>query len=257
MEYTQHYAHLLTFPFRGEGAFGKFAIACLVVALGYIVPVLPWIVFMGYVATIMLEVTRSEPARMREWTDWGMLFKKGANLFGVALVYSLPANLLYFGGFFVYFVSMFIFILAAENNPNAAAPLMLVFMPFFLFLVMSAAMLLSLVSALVLPLAAANSTARERFSAGFDFRTMWGVFRANPGGFLIVILLGAGMLALMLIVFQIIYMTMILCALLPFLLIIFSAYWVIVLGALMADAYSVGARAAAPSTAVASASLPV
>jgi hypothetical protein len=212
---------------------------------------------MGYVASIMLKVTRSEPARMSEWTDWGILFKKGANLFGVALVYSLPANLVYFGGFFVYFVSMFIFILAAENSPNAAAPLMLVFMPFFFFLVMAVATLLSLVTALMLPMAAANSTARDRFSAGFDFQTMWRVFRANPGGFLIVILLGAGMLALMWIVFQIIYMTMILCALLPFLLIIFSAYWVIVLGALIADAYSVGASADAPSGVVASGSLPL
>jgi hypothetical protein len=38
MLHTQHYVHLLTYPFRGENAVGKFAIACVVVAAGYWFP---------------------------------------------------------------------------------------------------------------------------------------------------------------------------------------------------------------------------
>lgn len=242
MAHTQHYVHLLTFPFKGENAAGKFALACLVVAAGYLIPVIPWIFFLGYVYQIMGEVVIGEDTRMPVWSDWGRLFRDGAKLFGLSFIYALPVNVVFLGSFILYFVSTFAFALAAEASPNSAAPLLFLFSPFILLFAIAVGYLLLLMFALVFPAAAANLVAKDRFRAGFDFGTMWRVVRANPGGFLIAFLLALGVLAFLMFAANIIYMTIILCFLLPFLILILFVYFALVSGALFADAYRAGSE---------------
>jgi hypothetical protein len=242
MAHTQHYVHLLTYPFKGENAAGKFALACLVVAAGYLVPVVPWIFFLGYVYQIMGKVVIGDDAHMPIWSDWGRLFRDGVKLFGLSFIYALPINVIFIGGFFLYFVSMFAFALAAEASPNSAAPLLIGFIPFIFIFAMAIGYLLLLVFALVFPAAAGNLVAKDRFLAGFDFATMWRVVRANPGGFLIAFLLALGVLAFLMFAAQLVYMTIILCFLLPFLILILFVYFALVSGALFADAYRAGSE---------------
>ncbi|HSV86355.1 MAG TPA: DUF4013 domain-containing protein [Levilinea sp.] len=45
--------------------------------------------------------------------------------------------------------------------------------------------LVLLVAGLALPPAAGNLAAKDRFNAGFEFKTMWQVVRSNPGGYLV------------------------------------------------------------------------
>jgi hypothetical protein len=240
MAHTQHYINLLAFPLRGENAAGKFAIACLVVTAGYLIPVLPWIFFLGYVYQIMTEVTSGGTARMPVWIEWGRLFRNGLKLFGLTSIYTLPVNLVFFGGFFAYFLAMFAFALAAENAPNSAASLMFAIIPLIFFLVMAVGYLLLLITGLIVPPAAGNMAAKDRFSAGFDFKSMLRVVRANSGGYLIAFLLVLGLLSLILFVSQIIYMTLIFCFFLPFILLILYTYLVLMSAALFADAYRSG-----------------
>jgi hypothetical protein len=240
MLHTQHYVHLLTYPFRGENAVGKFAIACVVVAAGYLVPVLPWILFLGYIYHVMQTVICGGDAFMPVWTEWGRLFRKGSKLFGVFFVYTLPVNLIFFVGFFAYFVSMFAFALVAENNPNSGAPLLIAFIPFIFLMVMAIGNVLLLATGLILPLAAGNTAARDRFTAGFEWRRMWQVFKANAGGYLVAFLLAIGILAFVFLVTQIMYLTIIFCFLLPFAFVLLSVYAALVIAALFADAYRVG-----------------
>jgi hypothetical protein len=240
MLHTQHYVHMLTYPFRGENAVGKFAIACVVVAAGYLVPVLPWILFMGYIYLVMQTIVHGGDAFMPVWTEWGRLFRNGSKLFGVLFVYTLPVNLVFFGGFFVYFVSMFAFALAAENNSNSGAPLVIAFIPFIFLMVMAIGYVLLLVTGLILPLASGNTAAKDRFTAGFEWVRMWQVFKTNTGGFLVAFLLAIGILAFVILVTQVMYMTIVFCFLLPFAFVLLSVYAALVIAALFADAYRVG-----------------
>jgi hypothetical protein len=179
-------------------------------------------------------------AFMPVWTEWGRLFRKGSKLFGVFFVYTLPVNLVFFGGFFAYFVSMFAFALVAENNPNSGAPLLIAFIPFIFLMVMAIGNVLLLATGLILPLAAGNTAARDRFTAGFEWRRMWQVFKANAGGYLVAFLLAIGILAFVFLVTQIMYLTIVFCFLLPFAFVLLSVYAALVIAALFADAYRVG-----------------
>jgi hypothetical protein len=242
MPQTQHYVHLLTFPFRGENAARKFVLACVVVAASYIVPVLPLILFLGYVFQIMREVGSGGTARMPVWMDFGKLFRDGLKLFGVGFIYTIPINLVFFGGFFLYFVSTIYFIIAVERAPNSAAPLLFGFAPFFLLFMMAIGYLLLLFVGIIFPPAVGNLVEKGRFTAGFEFGRMWHVMRSNSGGYLVAFLLVLGLLSLLMFAAQIIYMTVILCFLLPLVGLILLVYIFLVAGALFADAYRTGAN---------------
>jgi hypothetical protein len=237
---TQHYVHLLSFPFRGENAAGKFVIACLVIAASYLIPVLPWIVFLGYIYQMMRSIIGGEQAALPVWIDWGRLFRDGSKLFGILFLYTLPINLVFAGSFLAYFVSMFAFAMVAEASPNSAAPLFIGFIPFIFLMVMALGYLLLLATGLILPVAAGNLAARDRFNAGFDLKAMRENFRANAGGYLVAFLLMLGALTIFILITQVIYMTIIFCVLLPFVLVLLTVYVSFVSAALFADAYRVG-----------------
>ena len=64
--------------------------------IGMLVSIIPIVNFalLGWVIDIMRNVSRREPLPLPEWGDFGDKFVKGAILFVVGLIYSLPALLL-------------------------------------------------------------------------------------------------------------------------------------------------------------------
>jgi hypothetical protein len=241
MTHTQHYVHLLSFPFRGENAAGKFAIACLVIAAGFIIPVVPFIFYAGYVYQVMRAVVNGEKARMPLWTDWGRLFKDGLKPFGVNFIYTLPLSLIFLGILILYFGSFLGMVITAEASPNSPTPLLFFFSMFFVIFLVTVANVLQFFVALVLPVALGNLAARDRFSGGFQFRAMWRVFRANLGGYLLAFFIVIGLFVAAYYLSILIYMTMVLCFLLPFIFVIVIAYLGLVSAANFAEAYRVGA----------------
>jgi hypothetical protein len=241
MTHTQHYVHLLSFPFRGENAAGKFAIACLVIFTGFIIPVVPIIFYMGYVYQVMRTIVNGGQARMPLWTDLGRLFRDGLKPFGINFIFSLPLVLIFFAALILYIGSFFGMIIAAEAAPDSILPLLFPLSWIFFMVIMVVANVLQFFVALVLPVALGNLAAKDRFSAGFHFKAMWRVFRANAGGYLLAYLIIAGLFVVAYYLSVFLYMTMVFCVLLPFYAVIALAYLGLVSGAHFAEAYRVGA----------------
>jgi hypothetical protein len=85
-----------------------------------------------------------------------------------------------------------------------------------------------------------HTVAKDSFKAGFRIREWWKVFRANLGGFMLVLLLLAGLYAVLMLTFQFFYVTLVLWCLMPIILIIGGSYLSLVMDALFALVYREG-----------------
>ena len=86
--------HLLTFPLKDDEARKYFFIGALVYLAAFIIPIIPLLFATGYMMRIMRQVLKGEQPQMVAWGEWEEMFKDGARLFGVRLVYTLPIFLL-------------------------------------------------------------------------------------------------------------------------------------------------------------------
>jgi hypothetical protein len=82
--------------------------------------------------------------------------------------------------------------------------------------------------------------AEESFGAAFHVSGWWRNFKANLGGYLITYVLLVGILGIMYLGFYLMYMTLVLCWLLPFILSAFAVYAGFVSAALFGQAYRTG-----------------
>lgn len=233
--------HLFFFPVEDSEARKNFLIGGLVILASFFIPIIPYLLVIGYTMRIMRQVIDGEKPRMIAWDDWEGMLKNGLKLFGVRLVYSLPLLLVFLPVMLVFFVTPFL--AAALENED------IFFMSFLVFpIFMVCLMPLSLGFALIIPAPEAHVAATGQFSAGFRFGEWWPIFRKNIGGFLVALLVIYGVSMLVSIAFQIIFMTVILLCLLPFILPAFSFYLLLVQHTLYAQAYHEGRSrlAAAP-----------
>jgi len=87
-------SEIIMFPIKDAEARKYLFIGALISLAGFIIPVLPFFVLMGYSVLIARQVLRGESPRMIAWEDWGDMFKNGAKLFGLRMIYSLPIIIL-------------------------------------------------------------------------------------------------------------------------------------------------------------------
>ena len=137
------------------------------------------------------------------------------------------------------------FLLDAGNvthNPGAESFLgfLAMFGTFGGMCLMSLSTIFSLLIGLLIPPAIGHVIAQDQFSAAFRVREWWHIFKANLGGYLISYILMMGTFFLLTFAFQIIYMTIILCCLIPFVMSLISFYISIFMGAIFGQAYRVG-----------------
>jgi hypothetical protein len=71
----------------------------LVVSDGFIVPIIPWIFFSGYMAKIILIGIKGEDYVLLGWADWAELFILGLKLMGVGFIAALPFIILFGCGY--------------------------------------------------------------------------------------------------------------------------------------------------------------
>ncbi|MBI5842658.1 MAG: DUF4013 domain-containing protein [Chloroflexi bacterium] len=235
---------ILLFPVRDAFARKQFLFASLVMLAGMIIPILPMLVLMGYGARIMRQIIDEDkgPA-MLEWqgSDWGELLKEGARIFAVRLVYILPILLFMGCGFIFIFASPFFFTPTSNGDVSAFAPLggISMFVGFGIFML---ATLLSLPLGIILGAAEAHTVTKQSFQAGLQVREWWPIFRNGIGTFLLAYAFTMVVSMIFSIVMQIAMITIVLICILPFLMVGFSAYMMLVMNALFAKAYATGRK---------------
>jgi hypothetical protein len=230
---------LLYFPFKDSNSRNKLLIASALGLASFIIPIVPWILVLGYAGAVMRQIiVDGEEPSMPDWEDWNKHLSLGGKLFGVSLVYSIPAWLPMALGYFVMILPAFLmeFLDSSQRYSDELFGGIMLF-SFGGMALFGLGLLFSLILWLFLPPAITHTAARDSFAAGFKVREWWKIFRANLGGFFLAIIISGGLYMALAFVMQIIYMTIILCILLPFLIAFTSAYLSIVVSALLAQAY--------------------
>ncbi len=241
----QSLKNLFSFPFHDPKWQGKFLTGSGLVFAGMIIPLLPWLAVMGYGARLIRAGARNDDAsRLPEWDDWTELFTDGLRQFGTSFILTLPGSVILVGGWAVYMLMVFGSIAAAQarggSSDSIAGPGMLIGMT-ILFTSMGAGMLLSTIGLLLFPAAAGHVAAQRRFGALFQVGQWWKVLRANLGGFLLTLFILFALYFGMILVMQVLYMTIILCALIPFALSPLAFYILVIFARLTGQAYGDGA----------------
>ncbi len=237
---TEGLQDLLRFPFQAERAGAKLAIAAVMLLGGIIIPIIPSIFLLGYLYQIMKTVIHTGSLYLPEWDDWGKLFRDGLKFFGVSLVYGLPVAVLFtlvFGSYLVTFIGV---MTAVDRSHNSDLAGLFSLVPFVFFVFFALVYLLQMIVSVVLPVALGNAAAKDRFAAGFHFGEMWRVFKANFLGYVLAYLLAGGMFFALSFISTTLYMSMVLCCLLPVVGLVVSPYLAVVVSALFAQVYREG-----------------
>lgn len=232
----------LLFPVKDPEARKQFLIACLVMLAGFIIPILPTLVLMGYGVRIMRQIIDEHKApSMPDWqaSDWSEMLMDGLRVFGVQFVLIFPLVLLMGCGVTLTLSgSIGLSALAEESaRPFAALGVLLFMLGIGLILVFS---ILSFPYGIAISAAIPHAVAKNSFSAGFAFKEWFPIFRKALGQFVLgYILVVAVSLALMLII-QFAMLTIVLMCVVPFIMIPYTAYVTLITNVVYTQAYVVG-----------------
>jgi hypothetical protein len=236
---------LLSFPFKDPAWFKKLLILALMIFLSSAIPIIPLIFVAGYMARLSrrMVVEKGAPT-MPEWDDLGGIFRDGWRPFAVVFTYLLPVIAIFFIVWLVVFLPMMAIpsMWSGNGNQNLSPGEFMLFVTSNLVAIagFGFAGLVSLLLTLFLPAAAIHSVVKEKYSSAFHLKEWWPVFAANLGGFFLAFVMTIVLNLAFGLVSMILFFTIILCCLLPFLTYGFSAYFYAVYAALCADAYRVG-----------------
>lgn len=231
--------HLFVFPFQDSESRKQFLIGCLIYLAGFFIPILPWLIVTGYNAILVRQVLNGEKPHLVPWENWEELFTDGAKLFGIRLVYSSPLLVLILPLFLVFFAFPFFPILLQHSDGHSAGMvfLLLVFVSMGISLLI---MPLSLAIGLIVPAAEVHMIAKGDFTAGFQVKDWWPIFKKNWGGFVVALAILYAVMMVLGVVMQILFITIVLMCLLPFLMPAVSMYYSLVQYVAFAQAYKDG-----------------
>ena len=243
---------LLTFPFKDPAWFKKLLILALMIFLASAVPIIPLIFVAGYMARLArrMVVDKAGPV-LPEWDDLGGIFRDGWRPLVVILTYMLPIIIIFSVVWLVAFLPMMALSSASSGygNQNMDPGAFVLFLLSNLTAVAGFAFagLISLLLSIVLPAAVVHSVVKEKYSAAFHLKAWWPIFAANFSGFFVAFALSIGLNLVFGLVSMVLFFTIILCCLLPFLTYGFQAYFYVAYAALCAEAYRVGEEKATAS----------
>jgi hypothetical protein len=214
----QSLKNVFRFPFYDPRWKGKFLIGSALSFASMIIPILPGLPVLGYAARLMRSGARNDdPAVLPEWDDWGELFVDGLRQLGVLIIGLLPPSLIMFVGWLLYMGAIIAMPGLEQQNSGAGGLFIFGSMGiFFLSLAVSTALFLA--AAVVLPAAMAHVAVTRSFASLFRLGEWWGILRRNFLGFQVAIGVFGVLYLLMMIVLQVLYFTLVLCFLIPFLL---------------------------------------
>jgi hypothetical protein len=235
---------ILAYPFRDPDWIKKLAVACGLLLIWFI-PIIPEVLLLGYLAEIMRRIGQDQEApSLPEWENLSGLFQEGIKLFGIVLLYGLPAFVLVTIGYAAMFVPVFLAESIAVNESQFLFWLFTSNLVGFSFI--GIGFTLAVVTCLILPIACTHAAVQGNFQAAFNFMEIWRLFKANWGGFLVAYLVMIGGAMVLYYGAYFLVATIILCCLYPFVLCIFTAYLSVLGAGLFGEAYR-GAVAKLPA----------
>jgi hypothetical protein len=236
---------ILQFPFRDRESWTQFLIACAVMLAGFIIPVLPMILLMGYTVKIMRQIIlekKSPSMPLWQGNDWSEMLMDGLRLYGAQIVLMLPLILvLGCGIIFIISGSVGFSTLADESTKSFAPIAMILFFIGVGFTVLFS--ILSLPYGIIISAATGHVAAKRSFQAAFEFKEWWQIFRAAIGQFLIVYVILMIASFIFALAIQILTITIVLMCIVPLLMIPYSVYLMLVSNTLYAQAYAKGQEA--------------
>jgi hypothetical protein len=118
---------LVVFPLVDSEARKHFLVGCLIYLAGFFIPILPWLITSGYSAIMVRQVLNGEKPHLVPWDNWERLFKDGARLFGIGLVYSIPLLILMITLFMMFFAFPLFSISIQDGNNQGLEILSVIF----------------------------------------------------------------------------------------------------------------------------------
>jgi hypothetical protein len=238
---TDNLQRLLTFPFRGPDWKTRLGVAVLVIFAGWIVPIFPWLIMTGYAIQIARRVAlEGKEPELIPWTDWSTYLVDGFKVSLTRVVLTLPIAIVFVGAYFLIFGSAITGGVLGESggqNLRDIGSLIAVLgsmtgIGLFLLLIP-----VLLVVALVLPVPSMHVAITGQVGAMFRFREWWRILRADVGawaiGYLVVIAIGM----LVNVVTSVATATIILCFVVPFFMVAYMAYSMLITEVVFAMAY--------------------
>jgi hypothetical protein len=230
----------LLFPVRDAEARKQLLIASAIMLAGFVIPILPMLVVMGYGVKIMRQVIMegSEPS-MPEWqgSNLGALLQDGFRILAAQLVYTLPLVLLIGCGFIATFAGTGLLASSSDGNiPSVLGGLS----------IFAGMGFIMLISVLILPLGIvlgaveSHVVSQGSFQAVFDFKGWWLIFRKSLAQFLLSYLVVMAISMVLTFLMQIAMLTVVLICLFPFLMAGYSTYLMLVMNTLFAQSYANG-----------------
>jgi hypothetical protein len=210
---TRAIKDLISFPFHDPEWKSKFLMGIGVTFAGTFFPIVPWLAVWGYIARVLRAGAANEDAaHLPVWDEWGEMLMDGLRQFGVAMIFLLPSVVISVFGWVLYMVGVMSFSFSANNQSEMGARGAFMFVSMIIFFTsIGLGTLLSVAAWLVMPAAQAHAAVQRRFSAAFEVRDWWRIFRANLSGFLLAGVLFFVLEITLMLVFQFFYVTVCLC----------------------------------------------
>ena len=233
-------AQILTFPFQEENWLKKTLIASLLVLFSFI-PVIPLVLLLGYAAEIIrgIAVDGKAPS-LPEWDDLSSLFTSGFRLFGVGALYMIPSIILIGIGSLGFMIPIILLEIGMMSEAGAVGFLVAGYIVGFGFIGVGA--FVSILTALILPVAGTHVVVQEDFRAAFKLREIWAIYKANWGGFLVAFLIMLGTAVVLYVGTNFLAATVILCCLYPFSLYFVRTYLLLIGAGFFGNAYRISAK---------------
>lgn len=233
----------LLFPVRDPEARKQFLFASLVMLAGFIIPILPMLILTGYSAKIMRQIIeeKKDPS-MPDWqnSDWSEMLLDGLRMVGAQFVYMLPVIIaMGFGMLSLMSVSMAAAVSTSDNGQSLAPIGIPLFMAGF-----AVVMLLSLLAvpySVIISPVGPHVAATRSFASAFQVKDWWGIFRKGLGQFILNYVIVMAVSWVFGFIIQLAFMTIVLMCIVPFIMVPYSAYTVVLRSALLAQAYAKGA----------------
>ncbi|HSG43687.1 MAG TPA: DUF4013 domain-containing protein [Anaerolineales bacterium] len=233
---------ILLFPVRDAEARKQFLFACLITLTGFIVPLIPMFILMGYIAKIMRQIIeeRKKPS-MPDWqtSDYSDMFMDGLRVHGAQLIYYLPFMFIIVVGILSMMSGTIAASVSINENGQSFAPVALPFIFIGMGIMMVLFVLLIPYSVIVSAVAPHVATTRS-FTSAFQVTGWWAVFRKAAGQFILSYVIVMAVSWVLTFIMQFAMLTIILICIVPLIMIPYTAYITLVSNVLYAQAYSTG-----------------
>ena len=232
----------------------KFLIGSLFILAGTFIPIIGWLGYFavyGYCLIMVRAVIRGDAPALPTWDRFGELFVDGFKSGLAAIGYLLPGIIAMFCAYGSMFGAIMVDVIVSATARRGSAffpPAFLIgYAGFFLFF--AVAMVLFLVTVIPMAIAVGQYARTGEIGAGYRFDEVWRILRANVGGFVIALFMSWAIAIGLSLLLQIVYFTIILCCLLPFLMAPISFYMTVMWAYLFGMAYREGSTKAGISIA--------